>query len=175
MARVWTQSEIDTLKEMAKTTGPDAVASAVGRTRNSVWIKSKQLGISFHGIRRKWTAKDDNHLIYLAGTMTYNEVAKEMGKSVSSVKIRASKLGIKVRDTQVTLTEVATILGINLCTAWKLRNKLKIKSRRYKGDGTAQGLTESDIVLMAKHLMQSRGNVRTPAKQLLQVIEDYSL
>lgn len=91
----WTTGEVEYLVDHYRADGPQNVADALGRTKDSVQQKAFDLFIS-RPMMARWTPEEDELLRELAGDgWSATEVAAHIGRTYWAVVSRAKKLGVR--------------------------------------------------------------------------------
>lgn len=178
----WTQKDLEKLRELTEAEYSRAeVAEALGRTKASVHLQARHLGLNFsrrNTQRRPWTQADDNMLQYHAASLTRKQLAKKLSRTEASVGKRAYQLGVQLGQGRMTLKELAEELGVSKITVVRVRDKLGLNFRRYPSQITSRtkpkGPEPEDVVAIARYLIEnSTGPLQTSRKRLMDVITAY--
>lgn len=193
VASIWSEEEMDFLRDSASRMSSSEIAHALGRTVAAVRCKAKKLGVRFMiehmkdgTIRRGWTSDEVMTLYSLSEWTTLDHAAERLKRSPHAVKKKASKLGISFRQGRMTLEDVSRILGISKNTVRRKRDRLglsfrkvsKVSRRGVKKEGHMRGPTGKDIVVIAKDMLDNPPKGREwkeyrSVKDLREIIETY--
>ena len=117
----WTEEEVNFLKENYSTADGKTLASVLGKTRESIYIKASALGLKRPNIAEqrkanarkercrinatapRWTMEEIKFLKDNEGKLTLKQIAEKLGKSASSVSCKRMSLK-RVKTLRVTPT-----------------------------------------------------------------------
>lgn len=131
----WTEEDVDVLKELSEEFHYFEIAEILGRSKNSIYLKARKLGITLIQDRRKWTEEEEQQLEELWGSKSIEVIAKRLKRTVFSLKVKAvrMKLGPMIRNVtdKLTVYDIVDLIGVSrdrITTTWiKLGLKLKKK------------------------------------------------
>lgn len=112
----WTDDEIQKLVEYSKKYKIETIAKKLNKTKNSIYLKARKLGIPLEKERRKWTEEEEQLFEELWGTITIEALARRLNRSVYSLKVKAIRMGLgsMIRNNTDILTvyDIIDILNI---------------------------------------------------------------
>lgn len=114
---LWTEEEINTLKELATIYDHKKIALLMNKSENAIYIKANRMHIPLYQNRRKWTIEDENELRELWGNKSIEVISKILHRSIFSIKVKANrmKLGAFMNNTEYLLiSEVSELLNVSL-------------------------------------------------------------
>ena len=101
--RTWSSEETSLLRTLYPTTPDEEIAEQIGRTRNAVHMKARQLQL------RKiefWSEREDRYLRDAYRVCRCDEVARRLGRTLLAVKARAITLKLEPKVPQWSEDEV---------------------------------------------------------------------
>lgn len=119
--QVWTEEDIDRLKEYSKCITQKEAAKRLDRTCESLRKKSAALGIKWPC---SWTREDEAKLYEYCVKMGQKEAAKLLGRTTISISQKSKSLGIKWRQGFWNLRKIANEVGCTVNTVKRLVNIL---------------------------------------------------
>ena len=96
MARGWTSSEIEYLKDNWHKKKTQEIAEELGRTYYSIYNKARKLGLGSNRAHhhRPWTEEEEEFLAENWGMFSMEHIAKKLNRTPHAIQIRAVKLGL---------------------------------------------------------------------------------
>lgn len=179
----WSETDLHKLRDLVLAEhSRDEVAEALGRTKASVHLQARNIGLKFsrkNTQRRPWTEHDDNALRYHSGSLSRKQLARKLGRTDASVGKRAKQLKVRLGQGRMTLAGLAEELGVSKATVVRVRDTLGLSFRRYsrksRGVTRPKGPEPDDIVRIARYLVGNpKCALRVSRKRLMDVIAAYS-
>lgn len=179
--RLWTESEIESLRSLSKEKTLKEAAKELGRTMSAVVNCAQKHDISFRKkkkkpiyARRRWTQSEITMLMGYAEDKTIEQASHLLKRSKASVKGKIDELKISFKHNRLQVKDVAEILGVSSDTVRRRRAKLGLTFRTYKD---SRGPTGDEIVALANDILQNPSMIRelenTSVRKLKMVIEEY--
>lgn len=150
-SNVWSEEEINNLKELSDKYHYTEIASMLGKTENAVYLKAKRLGITLIQDRRKWTSKEEELLAELWGSVSIESIAKKLKRTVFSLKVKAVRMNLGPmleNNDLITVSDMVDMLGISrdrITTTW-IKLGLNLKKKRLTKKITYYVITWDDLL-----------------------------
>lgn len=111
MKSVWTAEDIELLKALADTDTLEVIASKLGRSTRSVWLKAHRMGIVIKSMRHYWTPEEDEYLKENWGTKRMGYLCDKLNRSQAAIEFRAKTLGL-LNYTEAKIDNSPHLLGL---------------------------------------------------------------
>lgn len=108
----WFKDEVAYLEKFHTTKTPAEISERLGRSRISVELKMKEMGLPQLVAHREWTKAEDRYLEEHINNQPLEKTAAKLHRSKDLVLSRARKLGISTLDSIVSFSDLQRRWGV---------------------------------------------------------------
>lgn len=134
---VWTEEEIEKLKELSKTKSSIEIATILNKTEKQVTTKASSLGIELIRNHRRWTEEETNTLLSIYDKYSVNEIARKMNRSDQFISKKMDELNLPKKFKRKSWTEEEVKLLIKYLDDYSI-NEISVKLNRTTPSITAK-------------------------------------
>ncbi len=112
--RLWTDDEIEQLRELANMYSLTNIAKKLKRTKDAVERQMKLLGISINSTDRLWSQEEEEKLKGLWKTCGVAQISRILERPISIIRQKAQSMNLGLnRGDEILVTDICSILNVS--------------------------------------------------------------